>query len=140
RELRAGTMSIFDVIQWAADEGCEHIEIVPAGFNIDEPDMPERIREKAAEVGLPISNYAINANFALEDDAEYEKEVERIQRQVDVARRLGSRHMRHDIAWRQGATMLELAGGIDVFAHACRRIADYAHGLGIVTSMENHGL
>ena len=33
-EIKAGTMSVLDVIQWIADNGGEHVEIVPFGFDL----------------------------------------------------------------------------------------------------------
>ncbi|WP_168122299.1 sugar phosphate isomerase/epimerase [Paenibacillus sp. HB172176] len=139
REMKEGRMSILDVVQWAADEGCEHIEIVPAGFDIHESGMPEKIRDKASSAGLSISNYAVNANFDPFDSEAFEEEIARMKRQVDIARRLGSAHMRHDVAWRRDADMRTLAGEVEGLAEACRRIADYAAEFGIATSMENHG-
>ncbi|MBP1990818.1 hypothetical protein [Paenibacillus eucommiae] len=79
--------------------GGEHVEIVPVGFNLtDNPVLVEAIREKAAEVGIEISNYAFGAGFAGKNETEYETEIGRVLKEVDIAARLGVKLMRHDVA------------------------------------------
>ncbi|GGH76300.1 sugar phosphate isomerase/epimerase [Pullulanibacillus pueri] len=156
REIRSGKMSVLDVIQWAADNGAEHVEIVPFGFTlVDNPELIDAVRQKAEEVGIELSNYAILSNFTQEDDEEYEKEIARVMKEVDVAHRLGVKLMRHDVAWvptppdkeggMAGLVMYDETVNIERFerelprmASACQRIADYAASYGITTSVENH--
>ncbi|MCL6445864.1 MAG: sugar phosphate isomerase/epimerase [Alicyclobacillus sp.] len=156
RLIREGKMTVLDVIEWAANHGAEHVEIVPFGFTlVDNPDLIDAIRGKAAEVGVELSNYAILSNFTQEDEAEYEREIERVMQHVDVAHRLGVTRMRHDVAWvptppgaqggPAGLFMDDASTGIARFerelprmAAACQRIADYAAQYGITTSVENH--
>ncbi|GMA62774.1 sugar phosphate isomerase/epimerase [Alicyclobacillus fastidiosus] len=142
RELKSGEMSVLDVIEWIADNGGEHVEIVPMGYRFeDQPELIERIRETAQRVKIDISNYAIAANFAQEDDEAYEAEIERVMKEVDVASRLGVRLMRHDVAWRPvpEATIHQFERDLPRLKDACRRVAMYAESYGITTSVENHG-
>jgi len=156
RAIRDKKMSVLDVVQWAADKGAEHVEIVPFGFTLlDNPDLTDALREKAATVGIALSNYAILSNFTQESDEEYEREIQRVMKEVDVANRLGVKLMRHDVAWvptppgaasgLAGLLMQDETVNIARFerelprmAAACQRIADYAAGFGITTSVENH--
>jgi sugar phosphate isomerase/epimerase len=70
--------------------GAEHVEIVPFGFQlVDNEPLIDAIREKAAALNLPISNYAILADLLKGDEAEFEREVQRLLKEVDIAHRLG---------------------------------------------------
>ena len=54
--LRDGKMTIFDVIRWAADHDCQHIEFVPFYLNfLANPELIDQVREACAEANLPIS-------------------------------------------------------------------------------------
>ncbi|RUS47825.1 sugar phosphate isomerase/epimerase [Cohnella sp. AR92] len=138
--MNDGRMTVLDVIDWIADHEGEHVEIVPIGFSlIEDPSLIERIKERASARGLDVSNYAIGANFDCEDDAEYEAEIQRVMAHVDVARALGAKKMRHDVAWRDHPTTELFQQELPKLAAACRRIAEYAEKQGVVTSLENHG-
>lgn len=142
RELKNGEMSVLDVVEWIAENGGEHVEIVPMGYSFEEqPELVEQIRETAQRVKLDISNYAIGANFTQEDDEAYEAEIERVLKEVDIASRLGVKLMRHDVAWRPApeATIHQFEQDLPRLRDACRRVAMYADRYGITTSVENHG-
>ena len=141
--LNSKEMSIIDAIQWVADQGGEHIEIVPnLGFNFEEdPTLIDEVREKAAEVEIDISNYAIGANFITDSDEAFQEEIERVKKEVDIANRLGVKFMRHDVASRPipETTIEQFEADLPKLTVACREIADYANLYGIITSVENHG-
>ncbi|MFB5191331.1 sugar phosphate isomerase/epimerase family protein [Alicyclobacillus fastidiosus] len=142
RELKNGEMSVLDVVEWIAENGGEHVEIVPMGYSFEEqPELVEQIRETAQRVKLDVSNYAIGANFTQEDDEAYEAEIERVLKEVDIASRLGVKLMRHDVAWRPApeATIHQFEQDLPRLRDACRRVAMYADRYGITTSVENHG-
>lgn len=136
-------LTVPDAIRWIADQGGEHVEIVPMGFSlIDNPKLIDEIKAVAKEVGIDISNYAIGANFAVQEDAEaLEQEIQNVMRHVDVAAALGVKLMRHDVAFRPApeGTVAQFEIDLPVLVKACQRIADYAAGFGITTSVENHG-
>ncbi|MCQ6558755.1 sugar phosphate isomerase/epimerase family protein [Paenibacillus mendelii] len=142
RAIRDEGMMILDLVQWVADNGGEHIEIVPIGFTLDDdPGLVEQIRKKADEAGIDISNYAIGANFLHEDADEVRNEIERVKKQVDIAHALGVAHMRHDVGTRPlpDCTIQNFNKDLPVLVEACREIADYASQHNITTSVENHG-
>ena len=58
-------ITIVEAVEWVA--GGEHIKIVPnLGFSFEEnPELLDAAREKANELGIDISNYAIGANFIM---------------------------------------------------------------------------
>ncbi|MCS7462052.1 sugar phosphate isomerase/epimerase [Paenibacillus doosanensis] len=140
RAIRSQQMDILGGIDWIAENGGEHVEIVPIGFSLtDNPELIDAIREKAAAAGIEVSNYAIGANFITETREQYESEIERVKREVDIAHGLGVKRMRHDVASRKDNSIIRFQEDLEPLASACRQIADYAAQYGIVTSVENHG-
>ncbi|KAA0965560.1 sugar phosphate isomerase/epimerase [Sporosarcina sp. ANT_H38] len=143
KALTSGDLSIIEAIQWVADHGGEHIELVPnLGFNFDEnPSLIDEIREKASYVGIDISNYAIGANFIAKSEVDFQTEIDRVKKEVDIANRLGVKFMRHDVASRPTpeTTIKQFEADLPTLTVACREIADYADKYGITTSVENHG-
>ncbi|WP_282937898.1 sugar phosphate isomerase/epimerase family protein [Paenibacillus sp. RC67] len=140
RAIRSQELDILGAIDWIAENGGEHVEIVPIGFNLTEnPELIDAIRNKAAAAGIEVSNYAIGANFITESREQYEAEIERVKREVDIAHGLGVKRMRHDVASRKDTSMIRFQEDLELLASACRQIADYASQYDIVTSVENHG-
>ncbi|WP_127579247.1 sugar phosphate isomerase/epimerase family protein [Paenibacillus koleovorans] len=140
--MRKNEMDILGAIQWVADNGGAHIEIVPIDFSlVDNPELTDQIVAKAKEAGIEISNYAIGANFITETREQFEAEIERVKRHVDVVHRLGAKKMRHDIASRPipDTTPAQFDRDFPSLVEACRAVADYASQFGITTSIENHG-
>lgn len=139
--MHQGRMNISEVIDWTADIGASHIEIVPKlGFDFDnDPGLEEQIINKTEAAGIEISNYAIGANFITDTDEAYEAEIARVISEVDRVHRLGAKLMRHDVASRQDISIQRFNEDLDKIAAACRRIADHAAQYGITTSVENHG-
>lgn len=144
KAIKSGEMTVLDAIEWIADNGGEHMEIVPYGFTLeDNPELADAVREKAKAVGIELSNYSMPTNFVQETDEAFDAEVARVKRHVDLVNRLGMKHMRHDvtafslppehmtIAWFENALPLIVKGS--------RLIADYAASFGITTTIENHG-
>lgn len=140
RAIASGEMTPTDAIRWIAEQGGEHVEIVPHGFSLtDDPGLIDDIVRTAADSGLEVSNYAVGANFRTDDDEAFEAEIVRLKGQVDIARALGVKRMRHDVAWREDTSIASFLRELPKLAEACRRIADYAAPFGITTSVENHG-
>ncbi|OUS78700.1 sugar phosphate isomerase [Paenibacillus sp. MY03] len=140
RAFSSGELSLTGVIDYIASIGAEHVEIVPLGFSmIEDPSQIETIRDAAAANGLELSSYAIGANFADKSGAEFEDEIERVKREVDVCAALGIKRMRHDVASSKDLSIGNFLAQLPQLTQACQTIADYAAGFGITTSVENHG-
>jgi sugar phosphate isomerase/epimerase len=140
RAIQAGEMSVIEAIGYIAEIGGEHAEIVPIGFSLTEnPELITAIRQKAQDVGIELSNYAIGAEFSSLQEEEYENEITRVKQEVDIAAQLGVKLMRHDVATSKDITIKQFELSLPRLAAACRRIADYAATFGITTSIENHG-
>lgn len=140
RPIQSGEITVLGAIEKIAEMGGEHVEIVPIGYTLTgNPELVDQIVAKAKEVGIDVSNYAIGANFAVDTEEAYRKEIERVKGEVDIAARLGVKLMRHDVASRQDTSIKQFNQEVGRLAEACREIADYAAQHGITTSVENHG-
>jgi sugar phosphate isomerase/epimerase len=142
RAIRDGRLSVLDAIDWVAENGGQHVEIVPAGFALEEDaDLVTRIKERVRSAGLELSSYTIGANFLTGDEAARGAEIQRVKRHVDIGAELGVKLMRHDAGTRAPAeaTFQQFAADLPILADACREVADYAAQFGITTSVENHG-
>ncbi len=139
-KLASGEMTVPDVIDYAAEHGAQHVEIVPLSYNLTEqPELVEQIVEHAATRRIELSNYAIGANFLHDDEQQVEQEVQRVLAEVDIAAKLGVKLMRHDVASSPDVSIANFTRHLPTLAAACQRIADYAASYGITTSVENHG-
>lgn len=142
--LKTGEMTVLDVIQWIADHGGEHMEIVPYGFTlVDQPELAAAVRLKAEEAGIELSNYSMPANFVQETEEAFEAEIARVQLHVDLVNRLGMTHMRHDVTAftlpSDKMTIQWFEANLHAMVRGSRLIADYAAQYGITTTIENHG-
>lgn len=142
--INAGEMDVLDVVEWIADNGGEHMEIVPYGFTlVDNLELADAVREKAREVGIELSNYALPGNFVQETEEAFEQEVARLKEHVDLIHRMGIKHMRHDvIAFTlppEKRTIAHFEESLPKIVEGSQRIADYAAQFGITTTIENHG-
>ncbi|UKS30838.1 sugar phosphate isomerase/epimerase [Paenibacillus sp. HWE-109] len=140
RALQSGEMDIFGVIDWVADQGAEHVEIVPLGFELaGDFELAEKIHQKARSRGLEVSNYAIGANFLTDSVEAYQQEIARVKGEVEIAAKLGVKKMRHDVAKSDDTSIGNFNRELGRMTEACQEIADYAQTFGITTSVENHG-
>jgi len=142
RAIKAGELDWSGAIRWIAENGGEHMEVVPLQLKLaeDEPLLTAIVRE-AKESGIALSSYTIGANFLASDEAAFDAEVQRVMREVDVAVALGVSLMRHDVASRpiRETTVAQFEEDLPALVQACQTVADYAAKFGIVTSVENHG-
>ncbi len=144
RLLREGRMTLEEVIVKAKEAGFDVIEFV--GFQPPEGDTlatyADRLRAKSDEVGLPIVNYTIAADFLNGSNGDLDAEIQRVKGEVDIAHRLGTKGMRHDAtagfpAAHRGPKSFDAA--LPRLIEGCRAVTAYAADRGIVTMVENHG-
>ncbi len=140
--ISAGQMDIFGAIKFAAENGAQHIEIVPAGYTVNgDDDLAKKIVAATKESGMEISSYTVGANFIQPTVEEYKQEIERVKTEVETAAKLGVTRMRHDAGSRPlpETTCENFEKDLPPVAEACGIVADFAARYGIVTSVENHG-
>ena len=103
--------------------------------------LAAQMRAEAERLGIEINAYTIGANLYHDTAEASDAEVERLMRQLDVAKQLGATVMRHDVCYRLGtsgnARSFDLM--LPTIAANARRVTEYAAALGIRTCSENHG-
>lgn len=142
RAIASGQLGILEAIDWIANAGGEHMELVPGGaWDSHTPGLVEKIVARAKEAGIDLSSYTIGANFVRDDAADRAKEVERIKGEVDIAGAFGVKFMRFDAGWRNipDTSLENFEKDLPLVADCCREISSYAAQYGITCSVENHG-
>lgn len=141
--IRAGKLTQFETIAKAKELGFDAIEFT----TIDGESHEERLknakkyREEAEKLGMIINAYTIGANLFKEDKAEATEEIERLKKELLVAKELGAPLMRHDVCY----TLSKTGNGrsfdlmLPTIAKNARELTEYAQTLGIKTCSENHG-
>src|SRR5699024_5202262 len=111
---------------------------------VDNLDLADRVREKAEEVGIELSNYCMPAIVVQDTEEELHAEIERIKEHVDVVNRMGIKHIRHDVTAftlpPEKRTIQYFEESLPKIVQGTRAVADYAAQYGITTSVENHGM
>ena len=84
RAIRAGEMDILGAVRWVAENGGEHIEIVPSGFVLTGDDaLTDAVRKQAAECGIDLSSYTIGANFLTAGEDAHETSENEYRAEID---------------------------------------------------------
>ncbi|MGF6949990.1 sugar phosphate isomerase/epimerase [Neobacillus sp. B4I6] len=144
KDINAGKLDILGAVQWVADNGGEHLELVPYGFTVvDQPELADQIREKAKAVGIELSAYSLPANFIQPTEEAFDAELERLKQHVDTVNRMGIKIMRHDVTaftlTPEEMTIHHFEKHFDQMVRGSQLLADYAAQFGITTTIENHG-
>lgn len=144
RLVKSGAMKEIEVILKAKELGFEVIEF--SGLDVPEGETIEayaaRIKEECARVGIEVGNYTIAADFQSGCEGNFEAEVTRVFKHVEVAAILGASGMRHDAAKgiKFGATRLNYFDEVlPIIIKGCKAVTEYAELQGIRTMVENHG-
>ena len=128
-------LGIFAVIEHAAKSGFDGIEFVEGDWQ-NEPGLPEKMREHCEKCGITPVAYLVGADLL-----DGKEEIARVEGLVDIAERLGTKLMRHDVC--SGVRGRKYGRGYDdvlpVLADRAREITKYAEQKGIRTMTENHG-
>lgn len=144
--LKDGRLTQLSCIEKAAEmgfDGIEFTEILPSKEASYEErlEYAKEIRAEADRVGIPIVAYTLGAKLFWTSEAENNAEVERLCREIDIAKLLGAPVFRHDICWSldYGGKRYSFDAMLPVISENARRITEYALKLGIKTCSENHG-
>ena len=141
--INQGKMTQLDCIKKAKEMGFDAIEFIDlVGDTLEEQkDYAKKIKDEAERVGIEINAYTIRACLYKETEAEMNAEVERLKNQLDVAKILGVKVLRHDICYALGKSGSSRSFDLmlPTIAKNARKVAEYAETLGIKTCSENHG-
>ena len=141
--VNSGQMSEMEVIEKSKELGFEGIEFsgiqVPEGEDILE--YASKIREKCNNTGIEPLNYTIGADF-INNDGNWEDEVERLKKEVKIADKLGVKGMRHDATTGFPADYNQARGfddALPILIKGCQAVTEFAAEYDIKTMVENHG-
>ncbi len=144
RLVKSGAMTEIEIISKAKELGFEVIEFsgldVPEGETIEA--YAKRVKDECARVGIEMGNYTIAADFLNGSEGNFEAEVARVFKHVEVAAILGASGMRHDASKgiKFGETKVSFFDEVlPVMVKGCKAVAEYAKLQGIRTMVENHG-
>lgn len=142
--IAAGKMTQLDCVAKAKEMGFDAIEFIDIAGAPDfeaQKAYAQQIRAEADRVGIPINAYTIGASLYQGSAEKDQAEVERLKKQLEIAKILGAKVMRHDCCYK-----LEKTGKARSFdlmlptiAANARAVTEHAETLGIQTCTENHG-
>lgn len=138
--MRDGRMTMLDVLPKAKELGFDGVEIVRGNQSDEEMRaLAKELNRQSKELDMPIVAYLVGADFTAKD---VDAEVERLKGEVEIAVLLGTDKMRHDTSSgmdQQGQPIARFEDALERIADGCRRVTEYAAGLGVHTMSENHG-
>ena len=138
KHMQATGGSYHDICDQAKRIGYDGIEFIDLELKHQQADSVEQlaqdIRAHCDRLGLPIIAYTVGADFLNRG----QEEVDRIKGQLDIAKILGAKVLRHDATWSlpEGVDWRE---AVERIKKPIREVAQYAQSLGIRTCTENHG-
>jgi len=139
-----GKMTLLECMAKAKEIGFDAIEFIdmPGAPDLEaQKDMARQVRAEADRLGLDINAYTIGACLYHETQEAQDAEVERLKGQVDVAKILGAKVMRHDVTYSLGKTGNSRSFDLQLptIAANARKVTEYAQSQGVITCTENHG-
>lgn len=141
--IRAGKMTQLDCVKKAKEMGFDAIEFINIDGNSleEQKENAKKIADAAKEYDIEINAYTIGACLFNTSDEEMSKEVARLKEQLDVAKILGAKIMRHDVCYQLGKSGKSRSFDLMLpdIANNTREVTKYAESLGIKTCSENHG-
>lgn len=145
RLMKKGGFNELDAISSAKEMGFEIVEFSTLHMpeNIDIKTYAKMLSEKCKETGIEVGNYSIGADFLNGCGGDLDKEIDRLKKEVEIARILGSSGMRHDVSVGFPKTCENTStfeDALPVLIKGCKKVTEYACSYGIRTMVENHGL
>jgi sugar phosphate isomerase/epimerase len=136
-DVKKGTMSLFDFIDFAAELPLDGIELTSYYWAEDTDDYAAKLKAHAAKKKLAVSGVPVGNNFCLNNADRWKAEVQKVKDWTERAAKVGA------------ATVRIFAGSIpkgDTLADAQKRVVaaleeccPVAEKLGVILALENHG-
>lgn len=144
RLIGDGRKTLTQCIKLAKDTGFDGIEFVDftPENGMTDLEYASFLKAECEKAGIEPVSYTIGADFLTGSEGDPEKEIERLLHQVDVAKALGVKKMRHDATRGYSAEDRGYKGfddALPVIIKGCRKVTEYAKSKGIKTMVENHG-
>lgn len=142
--MNRGELTQIECIGKAKDLGFDAVEIesIRPHEGSTEEEYAYKLAEEAKKIEIPLSNFTFGADFLHGCEGDFEKEIERIKKLVDLAAILGVPSIRHDATRGYDSKERNQRGFEEILPlliKGCREITEYASTKGIRTTVENHG-
>ena len=143
KDLNSNKMSLFDLIDYCADNGFDAVDITGYYFP-DYPSVPTdefiyNLKKYAFKKGIDISGTGVRNDFADPDPAKRAADVKHVKEWIDVASKLGAPVIRvfagpipagYENRWDEIASYM---------AASLKECADYGKQRGVLVGVQNHG-
>lgn len=144
RKIRTGELSPIAAFDRICDMGAEVVELVPFGFNLVEtPELRKDFKAASARRGVAIGNYSLNANFLMLSREQYEQEMIRVKKHIDMTADMEIPTIRVDSAAfsrpMSENAMEKFQEELPLILSTYEELCDYAKPLGLTVLLENHG-
>lgn len=144
QKIQSKEWSPAEGIKWLAAQGAETIELVPFGIDfINEPEIIDSCLEAASEAAVTVDNFSLNANFLQLSEDDYNEEITRVKKFIDVSGKLKVPTMRIDCAaYRRPIetnTTEYFIKEFPLIIETYNNLCDYAAKYDIMILLENHG-
>jgi sugar phosphate isomerase/epimerase len=141
RPLTAGSMSLFDLVDFCVDTGFDALDLTGYYFKgypaVPSDDVIYSVKKRAYNSGLEINATGVRNDFSWSDPEKRAGEKKHIMEWIEVAQKLGAPTLRifsgnapkDQIVWQERAKWI---------ADDIRECADYAKDHGIMLAIQNH--
>lgn len=134
---KKGEMSLLDLVDLCVELGLDGIETTSYYFLKTDDESIYALKRKTFLAGLVNTGMPIRSNFALPNGPEFDREIEQVNKWVDIAAKLGAPNMRV-FAGRPNKQMSR-EQIFDQVVKGLKRACAYAGTKGVFLAMENHG-
>lgn len=139
--LRAGRMTLFDVIDYCAEHGFSGVDATGYYFpGYPEPPSDEyayKLKQRAFLNGITICGTGVRNDFAVPDASARKRDVQLVKNWIEVAQKLGATVLRV-FSGREVPAGHTFDQALEWLAAEFRECAAYAQGHGIILGLQNH--
>ncbi|MFT4416469.1 sugar phosphate isomerase/epimerase family protein [Fredinandcohnia humi] len=129
-------LDVFGFIDYAASIGVDGVELLDIYWKDEENEIPQ-VNLLLAERKLKVSAYDITNNFVKTSELERTQEIEKVQKGVDIAKKLHTKVVR--IFSGDVNENVDFEQGKQWIIECLKESAVYAEEHGIILAIENHG-
>lgn len=136
-DLKKPSMTLFDFIDYGADNGCDAVELTSYYFAETSPGYVNKLREHATKRKIAISGVPVGNDFCYRDDARRKAEIDKVIQWTEIAAKLGAANVRIFAGkLEKGDTLAEAQKRVVAAMEQC---CAHAEKLGVLLALENHG-
>ncbi|MFN3324002.1 MAG: sugar phosphate isomerase/epimerase family protein [Bryobacteraceae bacterium] len=141
KPLMAGTMTIYDVIDYCARNHIDGVDLTgyyfPGYPSVPKDEYIYAVKRRAFLNGVTITGTGVRNDFALPDASTRRSHVQLVKDWIDVAAKLGSDMVRI-FAGKEVPKDFGFAGALEWMIPAFRECAEYGERRGVIVGLQHH--